>query len=199
MPKSGVKTKPASDSQNSPKGEATGVEPMDAGSMDKIRDILFGNQMRDYERRFARMEEQIADTIQDLRDETHKRLGALELFFKEEMAAIQERLKTEEELRSQGDQGISDEMKNVSAALSKNLVQTNDKFAERATELRRQILEQSKQLTSEIQTKYEQTAKELKQTATGLADAKVDRSSLAEYLIQIAMNLSDHSAGPGAI
>ena len=30
-----------------------------AGNVDKIRDILFGNQMRDYEARFSRLEESL--------------------------------------------------------------------------------------------------------------------------------------------
>ena len=37
-----------------------------AGNVDKIRDILFGSQMRDYETRFARLEETLAKEISDM-------------------------------------------------------------------------------------------------------------------------------------
>jgi len=37
----------------------TGAEPAAAASIDKVRDILFGNQVREFERRFARLEERI--------------------------------------------------------------------------------------------------------------------------------------------
>ena len=168
---------------------------MDAGSMDKIRDILFGNQVRDFERRFVRMEDQLAATIQELRDETRKRLDALELFFKEEMTALKERLKDESAQRQQDDQSLSDALKTTASTLNKTIAHNNDLFAERATELRQQILDQSKQLSADIQTRHEQASRELKQMAGSLEDAKVDRSVLAEYLIQMAMSLSNQADG----
>ena len=77
------------------KGASPGTDITDSGSVDKIRDILFGNQMRDFDRRFSHMEERLIKSTQDLRDETHKRLEALELFFKKELDALKARLKSE--------------------------------------------------------------------------------------------------------
>jgi hypothetical protein len=37
-----------------------GDDMADAGSMDKIRDILFGHQSKDYEKRFSKMENLLA-------------------------------------------------------------------------------------------------------------------------------------------
>ena len=34
--------------------------PPDTGNVDKIRDILFGSQMRDYDRRFSTLEERLS-------------------------------------------------------------------------------------------------------------------------------------------
>ena len=44
------------------------------GNIDKIRDILFGSQSRDFERRFTRMEERMIKEISDMRDDTRKKL-----------------------------------------------------------------------------------------------------------------------------
>ncbi len=49
-------------------------------NLDKVRDILFGSQMRDNERRFGRLEERLAKEAGDLRDETRKRLDSLEVY-----------------------------------------------------------------------------------------------------------------------
>ncbi|MCM2286898.1 MAG: hypothetical protein NDI81_19120 [Desulfobacula sp.] len=38
-----------------------GDDMADVGSMDKIRDILFGHQAKDYEKRFLKMENHLAD------------------------------------------------------------------------------------------------------------------------------------------
>ena len=43
-------------------------------SLEKVRDLLFGVQMRDYDRKFARLEERLAKDTSDLRDEVKKRL-----------------------------------------------------------------------------------------------------------------------------
>ena len=58
-----------------------GVQP-DMGNIDKIREILFGGHMRDYDRRFSRVEEQLVKESLELREDTRKRFEALEAFVK---------------------------------------------------------------------------------------------------------------------
>ncbi len=139
------------------------------------------------------MEERLIQATHDLREETYKRLEALELFFKEELEAIKERLKAESDQRLDADKQQTDDLKSKSASLNKAITQAEEKFSERTTELRQQILQQSKQLSAEIQSKHDQACQDLRQTADGLDDAKIDRSTMAEYLIEMAMRLSDHS------
>ena len=45
----------------------------EGANVDKIRDILFGSQMRDYEKRFARLEENVSKAVETLREDTMKR------------------------------------------------------------------------------------------------------------------------------
>jgi hypothetical protein len=179
-------------SSKTPKGPASGAEITDTGSVDKIRDILFGNQIRDFERRFSQMEERMGKATQDLRDETQKRLEVLELFFKKELEALKDRLKSESNDRSDGDKQLNDELKGASTALKKAIAQAEEKFSEHATELRQQLLDQSKTLTAEIQSKNEQASDALRSSANALDEAKIDRSTMAEYLIELAMRLSNH-------
>ena len=193
MSKSTVKTKSGPDiNAKPPKTVLTPNDAADSGSMEKIRDILFGNQMRDYERRFARMEEQVAQAMLEIREENQKRLEALEFFFKEELAALKDRIKAESDQRGDGDKKLNEELQKASASISKAITQVEEKLSERATELRQQILQQSKQLSTEIQMKNDQTAQDLKKTAEDLEESKINRSALAEYLVEMAMRLSDH-------
>ena len=48
------------------------TEQAGGASLDKVRDILFGVQMRDYDRRFARLEERLVKETADLKDEVKK-------------------------------------------------------------------------------------------------------------------------------
>ncbi len=58
-------------------GQAAGPDDKDArtpqviqgaGNVDRIRDILFGSQMRDYETRFSRLEETVARETTEIRE-----------------------------------------------------------------------------------------------------------------------------------
>lgn len=181
-----------------PNGSAAGASLPDAGSVDKIRDILFGNQMRDFERRFSLMEERMAKTTQGLRDETHKRLESLERFFKEEMGALKARLKSESDQRVEANKKQDDALSALGDSMRKTITETEESFETHTSELRQQILKQSKSLSGEIQSKYEQATQELRLTAEGLNDAKIERSKLAEYLIEMATRMSVDTAEPAA-
>ena len=55
-------------SNNDPQGAATHAEePREGQNVDKIRDILFGAQMRDYDKRFARLEDRLMKDAEALR------------------------------------------------------------------------------------------------------------------------------------
>jgi hypothetical protein len=195
MVKADEKSKPKSNSvaKAASKGSPAGGEIADAGSVDKIRDILFGNQMRDFDRRFSQMEDRLVKATLDLRSETQKRMEALELFFNKELESLKHRIKAEADERANGDSRLNDELKSAATALKKAIVQVEEKLSENATELRQQILEQSKSLTAEIQSKSEQASDSLRSSASALDEAKIDRSTLAEYFIEMAMHLSNRS------
>src|ERR1700676_2383876 len=71
------------------------------GNIDKIRDIIFGSNMRDYEQRFARLEETLRKESLDIRDATRRHLEALEAFVHKELAALESRLNSERDERSE--------------------------------------------------------------------------------------------------
>jgi hypothetical protein len=195
MAKTDEKTRSKSISINkaSSKSPTAVAEMTDTGSVDKIRDILFGNQMRDFDRRFSQMEDRLVKATLDLRDETQKHMEALELFFKKELESLKQRMKSESEVRAEGDGRLNDELNTASSALKKAIGQVEEKLSESTSELRQQILEQSKSLAAEIQSKSEQASESLQKSTGALDEAKIDRSALAEYFIEMAMHLSNRS------
>ena len=183
--------------KGTPAAAVTGQIP-EAQSMDKIRDILFGNQARDYEKRFSRMESQLAQESQDLKTELLKRIDALESYFKQEIKDINLRIKNETDDRVHGQEDLRKDLKERFESLNKKLVQEEENLARKSSELRDQILEQSKQLTSEILSRSDQAATSLKQTARELDTAKVNRSDLSGFFLELAMRLSNDEAMGGS-
>ena len=67
----------------------------EANKVERIREILFGSQMRDYDERFQRLEEHLAREASEVGAETQKRLDALERFIKGEVDSIKSRAAVE--------------------------------------------------------------------------------------------------------
>ena len=72
-------------------GGPTGSDPV---SVDKIRDLLFGNQMQDYDRRFANLEERFLQRFRDIESETARNLGAFESNAKKQVDSLATQLRT---------------------------------------------------------------------------------------------------------
>lgn len=68
------------------KGRVAGAGPAEAGNIDKIRDILFGAHIRDFEKRMARVEERLMKESSDLREELRRRFDSLESFTKRKLS-----------------------------------------------------------------------------------------------------------------
>src|SRR6516165_11426379 len=93
----GVRTVMSADPEE--KNAANG-ELREGANVEKIRDILFGNNMREYEKRFARLEERLTKSSEALREDLKKRFDSLETYVREEMESLGGRLKTEKSERT---------------------------------------------------------------------------------------------------
>src|SRR5271169_4219003 len=80
---------------------AANGELREGANVDKIRDILFGSNMREYEKRFARLEEKLTKSSEALREDLKKRFDSLESYVREEMESLGQRLKTEKSERGE--------------------------------------------------------------------------------------------------
>ncbi len=68
-------------------------------SMEQVRELLLGTQMKDVENRFQRLEERFQRDLSDLRDSVKNRIESLEGFMKSESASFLHRLREEQEER----------------------------------------------------------------------------------------------------
>ncbi len=172
----------------------SGPEAADTGSVDKIRDIIFGNQMRDYESRFQRVEQRILKEISDLQDEMGKRFDSLEQYVNKEMESMDARLKSEQDSRAESDKNLAGEIKEASQSITKSIDRLEQVQIKDSRELRQQLLELNKTLSAEIREKDKKASLALDQAADELRANKVDRSSFAEVLLEIAVRMSDDLA-----
>jgi paraquat-inducible protein B len=180
----------AYDESNAPLPNGAGVEP-DISNIDKIRDILFGGHMRDYDRRFSRVEEQLVKESLELREDTRKRFDALEAFIKAEFAALTDRLQAEQRTRDDAVSGLWRGVQESNQTLSAKLGEAQEQTARAHSALRQQILSQSQDLSDEMRRKQDEITALIQQEVADLNHGKADRSSLATLLTEMAMRLNN--------
>jgi DNA anti-recombination protein RmuC len=185
------------DPQNT--GAPVNTTETDSGaSLEKVRDLLFGVQMRDTERKFARLEAQLAKETADLRDEVRKRLSAVEALLAREVDTINERLKTEHDERTTASADLSRQLDDTARTFEKKTAQIDDQMARGMRELRQQIHEQHQQLSDDLKRQADQILERLAREAHELRTDKTDRASLAALLTEMAMRLTDDFRLPPA-
>lgn len=181
---------PLLDTNNS---QSFGKNVSETGSLEKIRDILFGNQARDYEQRFSRLEERLTKECSNLREDTKKRIDSIEKYLKNEIYALTERLKMEQLERNEAIDELNQDCKNLIKSLEKKLSQLDEQTSQNHRDLRQQILDQSKNIDDEIQQKHENVLAALEREAKELNNHKTDRSTLANLFAELAVRLNNES------
>src|ERR1700685_3051422 len=78
----------------------------DAPGVDKIRELLFGNQMQDYDRRFEVMEDRFQQRMRDLEAESARNLGSMESSIKKQLESIANQVRQEQELRTEANKEL---------------------------------------------------------------------------------------------
>lgn len=152
-------------------------------SMEQIREILFGAQVRQIEQRFARMEERLERQYADLTQELDRRLSALERGLQQSIDSLSAVLQEERGQREheQGELGkrlaqldadTSDAQAGLKRDLDQQLVSVQDRFDGQQAELRRSI-------ESQVQ---------------ALRGDKLARAALADMMQELAARLREPSS-----
>jgi seryl-tRNA synthetase len=182
------------------KQEAGGAVPTaDSGaSIDKVRDILFGNHLREFERRFTRLEERLVKETGDLKEDVKSRLEALETFVRRETASLADQIRSEHEDRVDSYGGVSRELKETARSLERRTTSLDEQLTKSNRELREQMLEQQQRLSDEIRRRVDEVLGALAREAQELRADKADRAAIAALLTEMAMRLTDEFRIPGA-
>ena len=168
-----------------------GKENAEGANVDKIRDILFGSQMRDYEKRFLRLEDTVTKAIETLREDMTKRFDTLSSYMKEEADSLSQRVKAEKAERSESHKEIAREMKDGAKVIEKKLGQLEEQMSDGHSELRSKMLEYSKATSAEIDKLRRDTTAALNREVDVLRDEKTDRAGLADLFNEFSLRLKN--------
>jgi DNA anti-recombination protein RmuC len=157
------------------------------GSVDRVREILFGPQLRTYERQFEQLEGELKLLQQDFQQE----LADLETAFEKELQAAlghldgqvqntQGQVRTSlEELRTAADR--------ASLQLQEVLAKVDATLEQRTQEIDRNLLELRAGLQGSVRDLRQELFDALEQHFNTLASFKMNRKDMAELLFQVSM------------
>jgi hypothetical protein len=170
--------------------------PDAAASVNKIRDIIFGSQIKSYEARFVRLEENLVRETAELKDTMRKRFELIESFFKSESEALAARLKAEREERASILSNLERDMKETQNSLAKRLDDIDAAMRDGDSALRKELMTESRKLIEEIGQQHDRIRSLMETRITELRAQKTDRAFLSDLLREMASQLDDEEALP---
>jgi hypothetical protein len=166
------------------------------GNIDQIRDIIFGTQMRDYDRRFAQLEERLLKDSADLREELGRRYTVLEEFIRREIDALGDRLLAEQRSRATALQELGAALEQLNRTSDRRMTELGEEIARGQRELRADLTRQAAGLTEDLQRRATELSGSLKRESDELHTRKVDRAMLGALFADVAARLADELRRP---
>jgi ATP-dependent Clp protease ATP-binding subunit ClpA len=182
--------------QNPPKDSESAHpdDPSASGNLDKIRDILFGAQAREQDRRFAQLEQHLIREAADLRNDLRRRFESLEGYIKKEVDALTSRLTKEQEVRGESVTQLTADLTQLAAALEEKARQLGAQASQAQSHLLQQLVDRTGDLAAEVQARHAETRSALTEAIHDLRTEKTDRATLAAILLEASQRLTNEEA-----
>lgn len=163
------------------------------GNLEKIRDILFGAQVRDHDRRFSALEQNLVKEAAALRAELTKRFDALEAFMQQEVAVLSNRLQHEQQIRGEALQHLVRDLTSLGAVVERKATDLAQQTSHSEHTLRQEVLDHVIALKETIRSTQDQLSDSLNRSVADLRHTKTDRTALAELLAELSQKLQQGS------
>ncbi len=188
---SSTNTEVETTSPESPSNASPDTPGESGASVDKIRDIIFGSQIKNYEARFARLEESLVRETAELKESLRKRCESIESFFKTETEALGARLRAEKEERTSLLSNLERETKETHDALGRRINDVDTSMNEGDSNLRRELMTESRKLLEELDQRYDSIRSLMDARVLELRTQKVDRALMSDLFREIAAHLDN--------
>jgi hypothetical protein len=167
------------------------------GNVNKIRDILFGAQMREFDRKFMQLEERLMKEATDLREDVKRRFASLEAFIKGEIEALDSAQKTEKTERTEEAKEMGTESKETAKRLEKRISQLDEDSSKSQRALRQLVLDESKRLAEEIGVKHTDVSVNIAREFQDVRGVLTDRHALSDLFAELSLRLKNEFKLPG--
>jgi hypothetical protein len=165
--------------------------------VDKIRDLLFGNQMQDYDRRFSELEVRSLERFREIESETTRSLGAFESNTKKHLDSLASQFREEKDQRVEADKENDRALREQGQAMEKRIRQLSDQLSQLDRDIADRVTRETQALRDEIKQKNADLRSSLEKMFGELSNVKTDRNLLAGLFIEVAKCLNQDIGSKG--
>lgn len=169
----------------------------DAPGVDKIRELLFGNQMQDYDKRFSLLEDRFQQKLRELEGESSRSLSSMESSIKKQLESIAGQVRQEQDLRADADKELGRGLRELIQSLEKRIGQVSDRLASVEREFTDRVGHETQSLRDEIRKRNEDARSTIERMFSELSNVKTDRTLLAGLFVEIARCLNQDMSQKG--
>ncbi|MEE9355716.1 MAG: hypothetical protein V3U75_09030 [Methylococcaceae bacterium] len=160
------------------------------GAVDKIRDLLFGSQMDNYDQHFQYLESMIATEARKSLDEMNTRLIALETSFVHRIEKTETALENEQKQRVEGLNTVHDQLQKSFEELHNALEQLEADSNQNILTIKSSMEQHKQNLLDQITTLRSDSIQSLKDETKRLEGQTVNRQQLRDLLARLSSNLA---------
>lgn len=159
--------------------ETDANEGQNGQNITKIRDILFGTEMRKNDNRFEVLEAHLAKEVTYLRDHLEQRMRAVETLVEHEFETLATKLQLEKKERQANLLAIETSLKKTNDLLEQRLADLENKNLDEVRTLRHQAHTNMETLRQNLHQLREETQTVLEKELDMLRKTKIDKASIA--------------------
>lgn len=166
-------------------------------SLDQVRDILFGSQMRMVDARLQGLEARLQQEQAVLRTEFSRSVAEVDDALRKGLEQVTERLAAERAKRVEELKALSHDLRQALKNLERRHQVLEEAASNADAELRDHLIKQGAALQAELSNTADRLANRLDGVATALQSDKLDTAALATGLGELAKRLTANRTTPG--
>lgn len=159
------------------------------GSLDTVRDILFGAQSREFEKRCDLLEQRMLQDHANLREEVTQSLDDLKGQVQKEILQLSQRLQEEKKTRGDSFVELKKIFQSFEANMTQGLARVDQETTSQLDALQHRLVEHRSELELQSQVAMDRLEEHFQQAVQSLMDQKTDREALAEMLMDVGLRL----------
>ncbi|NET42996.1 hypothetical protein [Okeania sp. SIO2B3] len=162
------------------------------GNIDKIRDIIFGSKLREYENRFEKLESELSLAKQETKNQIEQVKSVFSTELQAKVDSIEKKI-SNINLNIQNTQEDVVETKQQIERVNRKILTTKEALNEiidhQTSSLREDLSQTREKLQNDVSYLKTQIFEELEKRFSLLNDVKVSRDDLAEIMFEVGMRM----------